>query len=135
MRIATHLHFCGQCQEAFEFYRGQLGGTISSMLTYGDSPEAENVPVEFHNKIIHGTFNVSNIEIAGADVLPNQYEQPKGFHLILQLDDESKAERIFNALSEDGKITMPLGKTFWSPCYGILVDKFGISWEINCESA
>jgi len=135
MKIDTHLHFGGQCQEAFEFYEALLGGSINLMLTYGDSPAAESVPVEFHDKIVHGNFNVSNIEIAGADMLPDLYEQPKGFHLILQLDDESNAEHIFNQLSGNGTVTMPLGKTFWSPCFGILVDRFGIPWEINCESA
>ena len=135
MRIDAHLHFCGRCQEAFEFYEELLDGSISLMLTYGDSPAADQFPTELQSKIIHANLRLNNIEIAGADVLPDQYEQPRGFHLILQMDDESESKRIFNALSKAGTVTIPLGKTFWSPCYGIVVDQFGISWEINCAAA
>lgn len=135
LRISTHLHFSGQCQEAFEFYKELLGASITLMLTYGDSPVANQVPSEWQSKIVHASLSLNDIEIAGDDVLSDQFEQPKGFHLTLQMNDELEAKRVFTALSEAGTITLPLGKTFWSPCYGIVADQFGISWEVNCATA
>lgn len=131
MKIGIHLHFKGQCQRAFEFYRELFGGSIT-MLTYGESPAAKHVPVEFHDKVVHASFSIFGSEIAGADVLPDQYEQPKGFQLLLQVDSSAQAKILFNGLSAGGEIIMPLDKTFWSPCYGIVKDQFGISWELNC---
>jgi PhnB protein len=134
MRIETHLCFSGQCRQAFEFYAELLGGSYE-LLRYGDSPAAEHVPADWHDKVVHGSLKVNDIEIAGADVLPEQYEQPRGFHLILQLEDEQEASRLFKGLASGGTISIPLGKTFWSACYGIVVDQFGISWEINCNDS
>ena len=134
MRIDFHINFSGNCREAFLFYRAIFGGDID-LLTYGESQSDIDIPEEWNEKIIHGSFKLNNLEIAGADVLPEQYKAPQGFHLLLQLKDESESKRIFHALSKGGSITMPLQPTFWSPYYGIVVDKFGISWEINCAPA
>jgi PhnB protein len=130
MKINLHINFSGQCQEAFEFYQSILGGEIK-LLTYGDSPAKKEIATDWHEKIVHGSFELQGLEIAGADVRPEHYQSPQGFHLLLQLESESEAKRIFNAFSEGGAIVMPLQNTFWSSCYGIVRDKFGISWEIN----
>ncbi|MGB6943311.1 MAG: VOC family protein [Bryobacteraceae bacterium] len=71
----------------------------------------------------------------GADVLPEQYERPKGFHVLLGIDDPAEAERVYEALMENGSAQMPLQQTFWAVRFGVLVDQFGVSWEINCEQA
>ena len=131
MRIDFHINFSGNCRQALSFYQSILGGHIS-LLTYGESPSDIDVPKEWNEKIIHGSITLKNFEMAGADLLPEQYKIPQGFHLLLQLESEAEGKRIFGAFSKGGSITMPLQKTFWSPCYGIVVDKFGISWEINC---
>lgn len=130
MRIDFHINFSGQCQEAFEFYQSLLGGDIE-LLTYGGSPTQNTVPEDWQAKIIHGSFRLDNLHIAGADVLPESYLSPQGFQLLLQLDTSAESRRIFDALSQGGVISMPLQKTFWSHAYGIVTDKFGISWEIN----
>ncbi|MGP0072749.1 MAG: VOC family protein [Bryobacteraceae bacterium] len=135
MKLNPHLAFGGQCQEAFEFYEQCLGGKIQTMLTYLDSPMAEQVPLEWRGKILHATLTVGDNVLYGADVLPDQYQPPKGFHLTVGIQDPEEAERIFRELSENGTVQMPLQKTFWAVRFGVLLDRFGVSWEINCEQA
>lgn len=130
MRIDFHINFSGNCREAFEFYQSILGGNLE-LLTYGDSPAKDNVPVDWHNKIVHGSFILNNLQIAGADVPPEDYRAPQGFQFLLQLESATEARRVFDALSEAGVITMPLQETFWTKAYGMFTDKFGVPWEIN----
>lgn len=132
MKLSTHLVFGGQCQAAFKFYERCLGGEILTMLTYGDSPTAEQVPLEWRGKIAHATLKIGDGTLMGADVLPEQYERPKGFHVLLAMEDPAEAERIFGALAENGTVPMPLQETFWAARFGVLVDRYGISWEVQC---
>jgi PhnB protein len=135
MKLSPHLGFSGQCEAAFHFYERCLGGKIVTMITYGDSPLAEQVPPEWRGKIMHATLTFGANALAGADILPEKYESPKGFQLLLSLDDPVEAERIFQSLAEDGKVQMPLQQTFWALRFGVLTDRFGFVWEINCEAA
>jgi PhnB protein len=135
MKLTPHLVFGGQCEAAFQFYERCSGGKIQLMLTYGDSPMAEQVPPEWRGKIVHATLSVGERTLMGADVLPVQYEKPQGFHVLLSINDLAEAHRVFHGLAENGTIQMPLQKTFWSERFGVLVDQFGISWEINCEQS
>jgi PhnB protein len=135
MKLNPHVSFSGQCEAAFHFYERCLGGKIVTMLTYGNSPMAEQAPPEFRGKILHATLTLGTSVLYGADVLPEQYQPPSGFHLTVGLNDPDQAERIFQALSENGVVQMPLQKTFWAVRFGVLVDQFGVSWEINCEQA
>jgi PhnB protein len=134
MKITPHLAFGGQCEAALRFYERCLGGKIVTMLTYGESPMAEQVPPEWRAKILHATLTVGDSTLVGADVLPEQYERPKGFHVLLGIDDPAEAARIYQALVENGTVQMPLQQTFWAVRFGVLVDQFGV-WEINCEPA
>jgi PhnB protein len=133
MKLAPHLVFGGQCKAAFQFYEPCLGGKIEFMLTYGDSPMAEQVPPEWRAKIVHATLTLGDSTLIGSDVLPEQYEKPQGFHLLLIIDDPAEADRIYRELAENGTAQMPLQETFWAARFGVLVDQFGISWEINRE--
>jgi PhnB protein len=135
MKLIPHLTFDGQCQEAFEFYARCLGGKIVTMLTYANSPMAEQVPLEWQGKITHATLNVGENVLFGVDVVPEQYQAPRGFLVAIAIHDLSEAERIFRELSENGTVQMPFQKTFWTLGFGMLVDRFGISWEVNCEQA
>ena len=135
MKLNPHLSFGGQCEAAFQFYERCFGGKILTMLTYGNSPMAEQVPPEWRGKILHATLTVGDNVLMGADALPEQYEQPKGFQVLLGIDDPVDAERIFQALAENGTVQMPLQKTFWAVRFGVLVDQFGVPWGINCEQA
>ena len=135
MQVSFHLVFGGQCEAAFQSYERVLGGKIVNMLTYGNSPSAEQVPPEWRDKIVHANFAVGQVVLAGADVLPAQYVKPQGFYVLLSADDAMDAERIFSALAENGEVHMAIQKTFWSSRFGVLTDQFGIPWEINCEQA
>jgi PhnB protein len=132
MKLNPHLTFNGQCQAAFQFYERCLGGKIQFMLAYADSPMAEQVPPELRGNIVHATLSIGDSTLQGADVLPEQYEQPKGFYVLLHIDDPKETERMFQMLSENGTVQMPLQKTFWSTCFGVLVDQYGIPWELHC---
>jgi PhnB protein len=135
MRLTPNLSFGGQCEAAFKFYERCFGGKIVFTLSYGKSPMAEQVPPRWREKILHATLTVGDNLLMGADPVPEQYEQPKGFVVLLGIDEPVDAERIFHALAENGTVQMPLQKTFWSVCFGVLVDQFGIPWVINCEHA
>jgi PhnB protein len=135
MKITPHIAFDGQCEEAFHFYRQCLGGEIVAMLTWGSTPMGEQMPVEFRGKITHATLSAGGSVLMGADVLPEQYRTPQGFHVLLGVDEPEEAERVFEALSEGGTVQMALQKTFWAVRFGVLTDRYGVSWEINCEEA
>jgi PhnB protein len=105
------------------------------VLTSGSSPMAAEAPEEWGNKILYGRITIGGTDVIGADALPQQYEQPKGFSVLLNMDDPMAAERIFQALAENGTVRLPIQKTFWAARFGMLVDQFGIPWEINCEEA
>ena len=133
MEVTSHLMFCGQCEEAFKFYERLLGGKLVTMLTYGNSPMAGQVPLEWRDKIVHASLNLAGGTLAGADVLLEQYERPQGFYVLLGIDEPGDAERVFASLAEDGVVRMPIQQTFWSVRFGVLVDRFGIPWEVSCR--
>jgi PhnB protein len=135
MKLTPHLVFGGQCEAAFQFYERCLSGKIVTMLAYGNSPMAETVPPEWRGKILHATLTVGDSTLMGADAVPEQYERPRGFHVTLGIDNVGEAERVYRALAENGTVQMPLQQTFWAVRFGVLVDQYGISWEINCEQA
>jgi PhnB protein len=133
MKLYPHLAFNGECEAAFQFYAQCFGGEIITMLAYGNSPMAEQAPPEWRGKILHATLSFGDNVLAGSDSIPGQYEQLRGFQVLLGVDDPADAERIFNALAENGTVLMPIQQTFWARRFGVLVDRFGIPWEINCE--
>ncbi|HLF10101.1 MAG TPA: glyoxalase/bleomycin resistance/extradiol dioxygenase family protein [Gammaproteobacteria bacterium] len=133
MELSTSVIFSGQCEAAFKFYERCLGAKIAFMLTWGDSPMATQVRPEWHKKLLHARLMIGDMALVGGDFPPEQYEQPKGFRLLLAIDDPVDAERVFAALAENGTVKMPMQKTFWAARYGVVVDQFGIPWDINCE--
>jgi PhnB protein len=134
MQINPYVIFNGQCEAAFNFYQQCLGGTITAMLTYGSSPMAEQIPAESHGKIMHARLKVGDEVLMGSDSPPEQqYEQIKGISVALNIEQPAEAERVFNALAENGTIQMPIQPTFWAARFGMLVDQFGVPWMVNCE--
>ena len=125
--------FDGQCEAAFRFYERCLNGTISFMLTWGDSPAAAEAPPEWAGKVYHATLRVEDFVMTGGDLPSAKYAKPTGFSIVLGIDNPAAAERIFDGLAQNGRIAMPLQETFWASRYGALVDRFGIAWEVNCE--
>ena len=132
MELSTHLLFDGDCEKAFLFYEPLLGGEIVTMLSYGDSPMAGDVPDIWRSKIIHATMTLDGQTLSGADAPPDGYECPQGFAVLVHPSTEKVCERMFNALAAGGTVKIPLQKTFWSSAYGLVVDRFGIPWEVSC---
>lgn len=134
MQTTIHLSFNGQCAAAFEFYKKHLGASIGHMLSFGKSPMADQVPAEWQDKIINGEITLNGVRIAGGDLLPEQYVRPAGFTLLLSIESEEETKSLFEKLSVEGTIFMPIQKTFFSSSYGIVTDKFGITWKLSCTS-
>ena len=134
MQMIPYLSFKGQCEAAFTFYAQCLRGQLGPLFRYAGSPAESQVPADWQDKVMHGSVTVGEQVLMGADMAPAHYEAPQGFSLSLQLESPEEAERIFRELAEDGKIQMPLEKTFWAERFGMLVDRFGIPWSINCEA-
>ena len=135
MEMSPYLSFKGDCEAAFTFYQQCLGAKPGALFRFDGSPMAKHVPADWANKIMHGSVTVGNQVLMGSDVRPDQYEATKGISLSLQLNNPAEAERIFNELARDGTIVMPIAKTFWAERFGMLVDRFGIPWLVNCEGA
>ena len=133
MQVNPYLSFNGQCEAAFTLYERCLGARLGPIFRYAGSPMADQVPPDWQDKIMHGSVTIGGQVLMGGDVAPDRYEEPRGFNLSIQISDTKEAERIFDALAEDGTITMPLEKTFWAARFGMVVDRFGIPWLINCE--
>jgi PhnB protein len=129
MRLNTHLSFAGDCQAAFECYEKCLGGRITLMMKYGDLPAP---PEARQDKIIHATISIGDQVLTGGDVASADYRQPQGFSVLLSAEGIAEAERIFAALAEAGDVRVPLGETFWAARFGMLADRFGTPWIIQC---
>ena len=133
MQLNPYLNFNGNCAAAFKFYEKALGGKIQMMMTFAESPIAEQVPAAQRNKVIHARMTFGDQVLMGSDAAPNRYEPMKGFSVSLQVETAVEAEKIFKALSEKGSVSMPIQQTFWAERFGALVDEFGTPWMINCE--
>jgi PhnB protein len=132
MQLNSYLNFNGQCAEAFKFYERCLGGKIQMIMTHGESPMADRVAPEWRDKILHVTLAVGGGLLMGCDAPPQHYEKPQGFFVQVAVEHPDDAERLFQALSENGTVRMPLQQTFWAARFGMLVDRFGTPWMINC---
>jgi PhnB protein len=133
MQLNPYLSFNGQCKEAFDFYAGVLGGQVEFMMTWGEMPEANQFPAETHNLIMHATVRIGDSTLMGADSPPGRYEEPKGISISLHFNDKAEGGRVFKALSEGGSVTMPFEQTFWSPGFGMCIDRYGIPWMVNTD--
>jgi PhnB protein len=132
LNTSINLSFDGNCEAAFRFYERTFGGEIRTLLAWGQSPLAGDVPPAYGPKILYVSLPFGNLRLVGGDAPPGQYEPPQGFAIQLSMADSQEAERLFNVLAEEGTVRMPLQETFWATRYGVLVDRFGIPWEINC---
>jgi PhnB protein len=127
-----YLSFNNNCAEAMRFYEAKLGGKLEVMMSYGEAPDMP-VPDEAKHLIMHAymTWSDGGALMAG-DCPPHvKYEGMVGIMLTLSYKTEAEATRIFNALAEGGQVTMPLAPTFWAKTFGMVTDKFGVSWGIN----
>lgn len=132
--VQPYLFFGGRCEEALEFYRTAIGAEVDMLMRHKDSPEAPPPGVlaeGFENKVMHASFRVGSTTIMASDGCSQEDANFNGFMLSITVPNEAEADRMFAALSEGGKVQMPLEKTFWSPKFGMLTDRFGMGWMIN----
>jgi PhnB protein len=135
MQLNPYLHFDGQCETAMQFYAQVLGGQIVAMLRHTGTPMEQHVPAEWRDKIMHARLIVGDKVLMASDVPPGCNEAMKGFAVTLGIEDPTEAERVFHALADGGTVRMPIQQTFWATRFGMLVDRFGTPWMINCEPA
>jgi PhnB protein len=133
MRVNPYLFFNGQCEEAFKFYAKILGGKIEAMLPHAGTPAEQHVGPEWRDKIMHAKLAIGGDVLMASDAPPGRQQQTGGYSVSLQIEQPAEAERIFDAFKEGGTVTMPLEKTFWAQRFGMLVDRYGTPWMINCE--
>jgi PhnB protein len=135
--INPYLFFNGRCEEAIEFYTKALGGKLLMLMRFKDSPDPAPpgmVPPGFEEKVMHASMQVGSTMLMLSDGCEAGASKFQGFSLSLAFPTETEAQAAFRALSEQGKVNMPLTKTFWSPCFGMLEDKFGIGWMVTVIS-
>lgn len=135
MQINPYLLFDGNCEEAFRLYEKALGGKIVAMLPHEGTPAEQHVPAEWKKKIMHARMEIGGEAIMASDVPSKDYLKPQGFSVSVNVKTKEDAEKIFNTLAEGGKVTMPLAATFWSVAFGMVTDRYGVPWMVNCEQA
>ena len=134
--VQPYLFFSGRCEEALDFYRATLGAEIGMMMRYKESPDPlppDAIIPGWEEKIMHASFTVGENTLMASDGCETDGKF-EGFSLSLTLPGEAEASRVFAALAEGGQVRMPLMKTFWSPCFGMLQDRFGLGWMITIPS-
>jgi PhnB protein len=137
MNIQPYLFFSGRCEEAIEFYRTAIGAEVDMVMRFNESPEPMPPGVlqeGFEAKVMHASFRVGDATILCSDGCDDKMTF-SGFSLALHVPTEADADRAFAALAEGGEVQMPLAKTFWSPRYGMVKEKFGISWMVMVPMA
>jgi PhnB protein len=133
MKLSPYLMFNGTCEAAINDYQRILGGDIVMMSRFSEAPGGEEIPAEAKNHIMHARLVVDGQTLMASDSHPMMgHSGNHGFSLALNFDDIAHGERVFNDLAEGGSVTMPMQKTFWAERFGMLVDRYGIDWMINC---
>ena len=130
MRVEPYLFFEGRCDEALEFYRSALGAEVTMLMRFKESPDAGMCMPGAEDKVMHANVRIGNTTMMASDGRCQGQPGFQGFSLSLSVADETEAERLFSALSEGGQVQMPLTKTFFSPCFGMVADRFGVLWMI-----
>lgn len=137
--ITPYLLFGGRCEEAIEFYRTTLGAEVEMLMHHKDSPDAPPpgmLQPGFEDKVMHATIRIGGATLMASDGCDDK-SRFDGFRLSLAFATEADAHKAFDALSDGGDVAMPLTKTFWSPCFGMVTDRFGVGWMVTiaAESA
>ena len=136
MQVQPYLFFDGRCEEAVEFYRSALGAEVVMLMRYKDCPDPPPpgmVPPGGENKVMHAALRVGDAMVLGSDGRCSGEPSFQGFALSLTASNEAEANRLFASLAEGGQVQMPLAKTFFSPCFGMVADRFGVSWMVYVE--
>jgi PhnB protein len=133
MKLNTYLTFDGNCEAALNFYEKALGAKRLMLMRYSEAPASEGCSKEMASKIMHGRIAIGDNVIMASDAPKGRFTPQGGFSINIGVDSPKEAEHLFAALSENAKICMPIGETFWAERFGMLVDQFGVPWMVNCE--
>lgn len=136
MKVQPYLFFEGRCEEALEFYKTALGAEVTMSMRFKDNPEPPEVsmtPPESENKIMHASFRVGDTDIMASDGRCSGQAVTQGFSLCITAANEAEAQHLFGNLANGGQVQMPLTKTFFSPQFGMVADRFGVSWMVIVE--
>jgi PhnB protein len=135
MYATPYIFFNGNCAEALRYYQKVLGARVLMSMTYGESPAADHVPKNMHDKVIHASVMVGNSAILASDDCPPDQSagKPGGYSLTLHVETPATAEKVFDALADGGTVTMKMDKTFFAERFGSVHDRFGIRWMVICE--
>jgi PhnB protein len=133
MLVQPYLFFDGRCEEALDFYRRALGAEVTMLMRFKEAPEQPPpgaVPPGSEDKVMHAAFRIGETTVMASDGHCQQKPSFQGFSLSISVNDEATAERLFGALADGGQVRMPLGKTFFSPKFGMVADRFGVGWMV-----
>src|SRR5206468_6141143 len=133
MLVQPYLFFGGRCDEALEFYRSAVGAEVEMLSRFKDAPEPGMTQPGMEDKVMHASFRIGETTLMASDGRCEGQPRFEGFSLSIVVPDEQKAESVFNALADGGKVTMPLEKTFWAPKFGMLEDRFGVGWMVSVQ--
>jgi len=134
MPIEPYLFFNGRCEEAIEFYKKALGAEVLMLMRFKESPEPPQpgmIPPGSEDKIMHVCLRIGDANVMASDGRCTGQADFQGFSLSIMAPNETAARRLFAALAEGGQVHMPLAKTFWSPCFGMVADRFGVGWMVT----
>ena len=130
MQVQPYLFFNGRCEEAIDFYRTKLGVEVTMLMRFKDSPEPQQHAPGTENKVMHAALRIGDAMILASDGRCLGNPSFQGFALSLTATDHAESERLFAALADGGQVQMPLGKTFFSSSFGMVTDRFGVSWMV-----
>jgi PhnB protein len=133
MQVQPYLFFDGRCEEAIEFYKRALGAKVEVLMRFKESPEPPQpgmCPPGSDDKVMHASFRIGETTLMASDGRCQGKPSFQGFSLSLTAKDDAEAERLFAAVGEGGQVQMPLGKTFFSSRFGMVADRFGVSWMV-----
>ena len=130
MQVQPYLFFDGRCDEALEFYKRTIGAKVDMLMRFKDAPDQSMVSAGSENKIMHAQVQIGDTSVLASDGRNQGQPKFEGFALTITAKDEAEADKLFTALSDGGQVRMPLAKTFFSPRFGMLADKFGVGWMV-----
>jgi PhnB protein len=133
MQVQPYLFFDGRCEEAMEFYKSKLGAEVTALMRWKECPDPGMCAAGSEEKVMHAAFRVGDTTVLASDGRSEGKLKFEGFSLTISAANESEAETLFGALADGGQVRMPLAKTFFSPKFGMVADRFGVGWMVIVE--